>query len=239
MCCPGCQAVAGAIIDAGMADYYRFRTEMPGKGEAVVPEELRRIRAYDHPRVQARFAVPASPASEGEREASLILEGITCAACIWLNERHIAALPGVSEATVNYATQRVRVRWDPGRIRFSAILEAVTRIGYRAYPYDPSRRDEILARERKDYLRRLGVTAVLGMQIMILSVALYAGDWWGMEPGIESFFRWVGGASAGVRGAAFLPGRLAGSAARQGGHGCPGGPGHGHRLRRQCVGYVS
>ena len=176
-------------MDAGMADYYRFRTQMPGKGEAVVPEELRRMQAYDHPRVQARFAVPAA---EGEREASLILEGVTCAACIWLNERQLAALPGVSAAQVNYATQRARVRWDPRRIRFSAILEAVTRIGYRAYPYDPSRQDEILARERKDYLRRLGVTAVLGMQIMILSVALYAGDWWGMEPGVASFFRWLG-----------------------------------------------
>ena len=188
MCCRGCQAVAEAIVEAGMADYYRFRTHMPAKGEALIPDELQRLQAYDHPRVQERFA---DVASDSEREASLILEGITCAACVWLNERHIAALPGVREVAVNYATQRARVRWDPQRIQLSEILAAIARIGYRAHPYDPARRDELLERERKGYLRRLGVTAVLGMQIMVLSVALYAGGWWGMEPDIATFLRQV------------------------------------------------
>ncbi len=53
-------------------------------------------------------------ATTGEqlREAALILEGITCAACIWLNERHVARLPGVLDVQVNYATHRARIRWD-------------------------------------------------------------------------------------------------------------------------------
>ena len=37
VCCAGCRAVARAIGDAGLTDYYRFRTELPGKGETLVP----------------------------------------------------------------------------------------------------------------------------------------------------------------------------------------------------------
>jgi Cu2+-exporting ATPase len=39
---------------------------------------------------------------------------------------------------------------------------------------------------------RIGVAGVLGMQVMVLSIALYAGDWSGMEAGFRTFFRWTG-----------------------------------------------
>ncbi len=189
MCCHGCQAVARAIIDAGHSDFYRHRTAPSATGAELVPEFLRQTQVYDHPDVQKTFV---RDAGDHQREASLILEGITCAACIWLNERHLAQLPGVLDVHINYATHRAQIRWDETRIRLSDILQAIHSIGYTAHPYDPQQQQQVYERERRRQLQRIGVAGVLGMQVMVLSIALYLGDWSGMEAGFRTFFRWIG-----------------------------------------------
>lgn len=189
MCCHGCQAVARAIVDAGHSGFYRHRTAPSVTGEELVPDFLRQMQVYDHPEVQKTFV---RTAGEQEREASLILEGITCAACIWLNERHVAQLPGVLDVQINYATHRASIRWDETRIRLSDILQAIHSIGYTAHPYDPQQQQQAYERDRRNQLRRIGVAGVLGMQVMVLSIALYLGDWSGMETGFRTFFRWTG-----------------------------------------------
>jgi Cu2+-exporting ATPase len=188
MCCYGCQAVARAIIAAGHADFYRYRTGSAPTGRELVPDFIAQTRVYDHPEVQKSFVrVEAGDL----REAALIMEGITCAACIWLNERHIAQLPGVVEVQINYATHRAQIRWDESRIRLSEILQAIRAIGYSAHPYDPLQQQAALERERRTHLRRLGVAGVLGMQVMMFSVTLYVGAWSGMETDFRIFFRWI------------------------------------------------
>ncbi len=188
MCCYGCQAVARAIIAAGHTDFYRYRTGSAPTGRELVPDFIEQTRVYDHPEVQKSFVrVEAG----NLREAALIMEGITCAACIWLNERHIAQLPGVVEVQINYATHRAQIRWDESRIRLSEILQAIRAIGYSAHPYDPLQQQAALERERRTHLRRLGVAGVLGMQVMMFSVTLYVGAWSGMETDFRIFFRWI------------------------------------------------
>ena len=189
MCCFGCQAVARAIVDSGNADFYRHRTAPSPRGEELLPDFIRQTRVYDHPEIQKTFV---RTTAEHQREASLILEGITCAACVWLNERHVAQLAGVLDVQVNYATHRARVRWDDTQIKLSDILQAIHHIGYSAHPYDPQQQQQAFERDRRNQLRRLGIAGVLGMQVMVLSVALYAGGWSGMEAGFKTFFRWVG-----------------------------------------------
>lgn len=188
MCCPGCAAVAQAIVNGGLSDYYQFRTAAANSAREVVPEFLRQTLIYDHPAIQKNFV---RAQDEHVREAALILEGITCAACVWLNERHVARLPGVLAVHINYATQRARVTWDERRIHLSDILQAVSRIGYLAHPFDPGRHQQRLENERKLLLRRLGVAGVMTMQVMILAEALYVGDWLESEMQFRHFFHWV------------------------------------------------
>lgn len=188
MCCAGCQAVAQSIMDAGLEDFYQHRTENAPTGRELVPEILKEAELYDNAEVQKRFV---RYETENIREAALILEGITCAACVWLNEKHIKALDGVIDVQVNYSNHRARVRWDNSQIQLSQILQAVTQIGYIAHPYDPNRQQEVLDRERKMQLRRIGLAGVLGMQVMMFSIALYTGDWWGIEPQFRYLFYWV------------------------------------------------
>ncbi|MDR1248014.1 MAG: heavy metal translocating P-type ATPase, partial [Treponema sp.] len=62
----------------------------------------------------------------------LIIEGMTCAACAKTVERVTKKLPGVAEAAVNLATERLSVSFDDGALTIKAIQEAVEKAGYRA-----------------------------------------------------------------------------------------------------------
>ncbi len=164
-CCRGCQAVAQTIVDAGQGAYYTHRTALPAK-PADLQSDLERLGLYDLPEIQQGF-VKTAPGNV--REAALILENIVCAACVWLNERHLSALPGVLAVNVNYATRRAWVRWDDSRIHLSQILKAVEDIGYRAHPYDARQADELFRKERNAALRRLSVAALGAMQVMMIA----------------------------------------------------------------------
>lgn len=188
MCCPGCAAVARAIVDSGNEAYYRHRTDVARNASERVPEFLREAAVFDHPEAQRGFVTTRA---DDTREAWLILENITCAACVWLNERHLRAQPGVLEAQVNYTTQRARVVWDPARIALSDILRSIAGIGYFAHPYDPHRREALIERERRTHLKRLGVAGLFSMQVMMIAAALYIGGAEDMEPGMRSFFHWI------------------------------------------------
>jgi Cu2+-exporting ATPase len=167
-CCRGCQAVAQTIIDSGNADYYRLRTDLPKTPEEALAE-LKKLALYDLPEVQQSFVK-----SDGDlREASLILEGIVCAACIWLNERHLRQLPGVQSVEINFTTHRARVRWDNRQVQLSQILEAVQEIGYLAHPFDTSRQEELFRKERNMAIRRLAIAGLGMMQVMMYAIPVY------------------------------------------------------------------
>jgi len=189
MCCLGCQAVARSIVDSGLADYYRNRDALPDAPREAMPDELGKLLLYDHTEFQKSFV---RALGEHEREASLILEGITCAACIWLNEQHLSRLPGVTGVDINYATRRARVRWDDSRLKLSAILSAVAAIGYRAYPYDTARSEALAKQERRTALWRLFVAGFGMMQVMMYAIPVYLAGDGDMTADIAQLLRWAG-----------------------------------------------
>ncbi len=186
MCCAGCAAVAKAIVDNGLQDYYLHRSQMPNTAEQLVPEALRELGLYDHPEVQKSFVQ-----QQGElREASLILEGITCAACIWLNERHLMQLPGVVHVSVNYASHRARVRWDENQIKLSQILAEISKIGYHAHPFSAQQQEALRQQQRKIDIRRLAVAGLSAGQVMMIAGPLYGGETQGLEFASAQLLRW-------------------------------------------------
>ena len=188
MCCIGCQAVAQAIIDNGLADYYRNRDALPDAPRESMPAVLDGLRLYDHADFQKSFV---RELGDSEREASLIIEGITCAACIWLNEQHLFKLPGVLGADLNYTTRRARVRWDERRIKLSDILAAIAAIGYRAYPYDAAKSEALAGKERRSALWRVFVAGFGMMQVMMYAIPVYLARDGDMTPDIEQLMRWA------------------------------------------------
>jgi Cu2+-exporting ATPase len=191
MCCAGCQAVAQAIVANKLTDYYRHRDAMPESPREAIPQALQELGLFDHPEVQKNFV---RPVGEHEREAALILEGITCAACVWLNEAHIARQPGVTAVDINYATRRARVRWDENLTKLSAILEAIQAIGYRAHPYDIARSEQLAQKERRTAQWRLFVAGFGMMQVMMYALPAYladVGEGGDMTLDISQLLRWA------------------------------------------------
>ena len=181
MCCAGCAAVAQAITDNGLVSYYRQRSALPARDDAV-PQSLRDLAAYD---VQS----PGETAADGDtREASLILEGINCPACVWLIEGRVMQIPGVLGIEINFTSHRARVRWQPARTRLSEIIATIAAIGYRAYPYDRDRAEQSRRGERNRALLRLFVAGFGMMQVMMYLVPVYlaAGD---MTADVEQLMR--------------------------------------------------
>ncbi len=181
-CCAGCLAVTDVITAGGMERYYALR-EAPGN--RLDPTDHEQFRVYDNPRLQQGWLTQADHDANGE----FLIEGIACAACIWLIEQWIAQLPGVKSASLNFTTHRLDVHWDPAQARVSDLMWAVYQIGYQALPYTREADQSLQEQQRRELLKRLGVAAALGMQIMVISVALYAGNWFGMEPELREFLR--------------------------------------------------
>ena len=97
-CCPGCRAVCEAIVGAGLEDYYVHRDKNAARADqATLPETLRQLSIYDHPRIQKSFVRE----TDDWKEASLILENIQCTACLWLNEQQLRRLDGVLDVQMD------------------------------------------------------------------------------------------------------------------------------------------
>lgn len=188
MCCSGCQAVAEAIVANQLTDFYKFRTDIGSRPEDLIPEQLRDLQVYDSVDLQRSFV---RETSGNVREASLILEGIVCAACVWLNERHVKQLPGVLDFRVNYSTHRATLRWDTSQLKLSTVLQAISEIGYHAHPFDPGRLESLQKKEKSAALRRIAVAGLGMMQVMMVAAAMYIGAVSDMDGQMRYFLRWI------------------------------------------------
>ena len=152
------------------------------------PSPENRLEIYDLPEIQQTFAADRPG---GLREAALTLEGIHCGGCVRRCEQGLANVPGVQEFQVNLSTRRAQLVWDPAKTQLSTLLQKLAQIGYPAYPYDARRQEDRHRQERNRTLRRLAVAGFGMMQIMMLAVALYAGDFYDMDETMRGFLRWV------------------------------------------------
>ena len=187
VCCPGCEAVASAILSSGLQGYYQHRTAPAATAEAG--ENIEDFRIYDDAEVQRGFV---HTNDTGECAAALMIEGVRCTACVWLNESVLGQLPGVLGVGVNATTHRAQLRWDPRRIKLSEILAAVRRIGYRAYPYDARQQEAARHAEQKQSLWRLFVSGFGMMQVMMYALPVYLAEPGSMTADIEQLMRWAG-----------------------------------------------
>lgn len=182
MCCPGCQAVAMAIVDGGLENFYTYRTQTNQRSEIIAPNTDWKI--YDLPEVQSEFVTEY----DGDhRQASLLLEGISCAACSWLIETHLKKNPAVKTVIVNVSTHRCTLVWLAAASPLSELLKSLAQIGYKPRPATDDQQQEFFKKENRIALFRLGVAGFGMMQAMMVAVGIYFGatDTW------LDFLRWL------------------------------------------------
>ncbi|WP_278421549.1 heavy metal translocating P-type ATPase, partial [Stutzerimonas kunmingensis] len=169
LCCPGCQAVAEAIVKGGLESYYQHRSDTAINPQTLPQELSEEMALYDREDVQQPFVQHQGDLAS----TSLMIEGISCAACGWLIERHLRNLHGVAEASLNLSNHRLNVRWSNAQLPLSELLGELRRIGYAAHPYQADQAAERLASENRRSLRQLGVAGLLWMQVMMATMATW------------------------------------------------------------------
>ena len=182
MCCPGCQAVASAIVDGGLESFYAYRTQT---NEHIDTQSLKTDwKIYDLPEVQHEFVTDHDL---NFRQANLLLEGISCAACSWLIETHLKKNPAVKSLSVNLSTHRCTLVWSPSNAPLSELLKSLAEIGYKPRPATDDQQQEFFKKENRIALFRLGVAGFGMMQAMMVAVGIYFGatDTW------LEFLRWL------------------------------------------------
>ncbi len=182
-CCFGCQSVCIAIFEAGLQGYYQRTPE--GALLGPPPEPPKDIEIYDFDEVQQEFTTCAGEV----RDIHLLVEGIHCAACVWLIERGLQRVPGVQSANVNLAAKRLHLRWDNQRSKLSDVIRALARIGYAAVPYDPESAEGVIKKANRAMLYRLFFAGFAMMNMLWISIALYSGA---NRDEFREFFHWIG-----------------------------------------------
>ena len=185
MCCIGCKAVAEFIESSGLAAFYTHR-EKPDADLNLTPEETDWQR-FDSDDLLNRYVFSEG----GQSEATVDIGGMYCSACVWLFDRSLQNLAGINSVDINPSTRRAIVSWQPDQLRFSELLNTIAQVGFKPSPVAAGQAVDAKHDEYKLALKRLIVAAAAGMQVMMFAVALYAGDYFGIDGAIEKFLRTI------------------------------------------------
>jgi Cu2+-exporting ATPase len=179
-CCPGCLSVASLIERQGLARFYDFRSVPSMRPQAPDPAWA----ISDRPEVAKRLVTPLGP---GRSEVRCRVDGVTCAACVWLLERGLRGIDGVADVTINPLSGETAVQFDPRNLTVRSILEAIASFGFAPRLTLAARASPQQADAARDDLKRLAVAGLGSMHVMTLAAALYVGAAKGMEPSYASF----------------------------------------------------
>ena len=143
-------------------------------------------------------ALAMSAATEAEGTArqarpealTLVIENMHCGGCLKSVERAAMSVPGVASARANLAAKRVSIAFEPGRASEVEVIEALRRAGFAAAPMHTQKQDADTARE-KYLLRRVAVAGFAAMNIMLLSISVWAGKSGDMDANLAALFWWL------------------------------------------------
>lgn len=176
-CCKGCQGVYHLLKSDGLDSFY----DKLGNKTITPPLNLDNddISKFDSNNFMNNYTTVNK---DGFYEIDLIIEGIHCAACVWLNEKILHDTQGLIEANINFTTNKAKVIWDNDELKLSDIILRIRSIGYNAYAYDSSIADEKATKAKREYFIKMMVAVIASMNIMMLSVAKYTGFFTGITP---------------------------------------------------------
>ncbi|MEA3384753.1 MAG: heavy metal translocating P-type ATPase [Campylobacterota bacterium] len=174
-CCNGCQGVYHLLKDDGLDSFY----DKMGKNTISPPTAVGQDSSnFDMDSFKQRYI---KTTNDGFSKVDLIIEGIHCAACIWLNEKVLGQTEGIVEASINFTNNKAKIIWDEETIPLSHIIDKIRSIGYNAYPYDRSESEKKATKNQKDYFLRMSIAIFASMNIMMIGVAKYTGFFTGMD----------------------------------------------------------
>ncbi|MBX7169165.1 MAG: heavy metal translocating P-type ATPase, partial [Pirellulales bacterium] len=196
-CCAGCRTAYAIIRQYDLDDYYAVRRASTGAAQAATGQG----GAYDEMDDPYFAEQHVTCTALGANQVQLYLQGVHCAACVWLVERLPRVVPGAIEARLNLGRSTVDLTWDPQQVTLAQIARALDRFGYAPHPVNSDLNALAFRREDRAWLVKLAIAGACAGNAMLIAFALYAGMFSTMATGHANLFRW---ASALVGGVALL-----------------------------------
>ena len=174
-CCSGCNLVYDALQDAGYSDtYYRIKQRIPTYKNATPARVEPASIALSELDTPSFLEEHARLLDDGTYSLELFLDGVHCAACVWLVERLPFELAGVVKARLDLPRARLFLQFHPDEVTLSAIGRWLSQFGYAVHPIRHNRASQRTEAERS-LLIKVGICWALAGNVMLFAFALYSG----------------------------------------------------------------
>ncbi|MFV3130610.1 heavy metal translocating P-type ATPase [Niveispirillum sp. KHB5.9] len=177
-CCTGCAGAYALIHDLGLDAYYARRdanAPVPA-GEEAVPLDL---------------SSAIETGADGAHCLRLVVDGVTCGACVWLIESALRREAGVTAARVNLTTRRLSVTWTGEAGMAERLAGIVRRLGYRPAVAGTEQADDPQKKSERELVRAMAVAGFGMMNIMLLSVSVWSGHAGSMGEATRTLMHWL------------------------------------------------
>lgn len=172
-CCAGCSYVFRLVHEHGLAGYYRIKDDVTAPADVAVfqPRDYAWLELAQRTAEAAPTPIP---------ELTLDLQGLSCAACVWLIERVFQQQPGARDIIVNAQYGTMRLRWVRGQFSAADFARKLQAFGYLTGPTGEAAAEP----ESRGLLKRIGLCAAFAMNVMLFSLPVYFG--------MEKSYEWAG-----------------------------------------------
>ena len=179
-CCKGCGFAYQIINNLGLQSYYQTR---------LINQQTRALKPDENTTIDVSEFV--SEAEKNYHSINLMIDGMHCAACVWLIENVLNKQPNVKKARVNMSSKRLYLEWNGTREGGNQLVKLIFDLGYRLIPFDV----EFLKSGEKKYdsqiLKALSVAGFAAGNVMLISVALWANSSVQMGVATRNLLYWV------------------------------------------------
>ena len=184
-CCNGCKNVYAYLKSQGFSEFYSKLKN--GEQNLAKPSS----KHFDKQSASSMFSklLRRDENNPFICELEVLISGIHCPACIWLNEKALSNLEGVLELNISATTSKARVLFDERKTALEDILNLIIAIGYDPKPFNEVKgAKNSLSRE---YYAKLIVALACSMNIMWVAIALYSGYFEGLSLGAKKILHFA------------------------------------------------
>ncbi len=186
-CCNGCRVAYEVIHEHGLDRYYDIKDRIDAPEEPA-HRSGKSFAEFDDPAFDRLYC---RTGGDGLSTIELYLEGVHCAACVWLVEKLTVVVDGVAEVRLDLGRSLAHVTWDPDTTELSAVARFLDSIGYTPHPFRGVEARDMARREERSLLIRIAVAGAIAGNVMLIAIALYGGRFHGITGEYRQLFRWV------------------------------------------------
>jgi len=186
-CCNGCRVAYEVIHAHGLDGYYDIKSRIEAPEQAA-QRSGRGFAEFDDPAFHRLYC---RELPSGLATVELYLEGVHCAACVWLVEKLTVVVDGVAEVRLDLGRSLATVTWNPETTPLSQVARFLDSIGYTPHPFRGVEARDMARREERGLLIRIAVAGAIAGNVMLIAFALYGGSFHGITDEFRILFRWV------------------------------------------------